>query len=68
MEADFIRSAQAVQELYITIVLYCEPADLKRLFENHWEKWTDDIIRDAEHKGVILGQDQLRTMVLLDLH
>ena len=67
MEADSIRSAPAVRELYITIVLYCEPADPRRLFENHWEKWTDDIKRDAERKGVILGEEQLRTMVLLDL-
>ena len=38
-EADFIR-APAVRELYITIVLYCEPADPRRLFQDHWEKWT----------------------------
>ena len=66
-EADFIRSTPAVRELYITIVLYCEPADPGRLFQDHWEKWTDDIVRDAHRKGVTLSQEQLRTMVLLDL-
>ena len=53
-EADFIR-APAVRELYITIVLYCEPADPGRLFQDHWEKWTDDIVRDAQQKGITLS-------------
>merc|ERR1712020_761709 len=67
-EADFIRSTPAVRELYITIVLYCEPADPGRLFQDHWERWTDDIVRDAQHKGVTLSQEQLKTMELLDAH
>ena len=44
-EVDFICSTPVVQELYITIVLYCELVDPKRLFQDHWEKWTDDIVR-----------------------
>ena len=53
-EADFIR-ALAVRELYITIVLHCEPADPGRLFQDHWEKWTDAIVRDAQQKGITLS-------------
>ena len=53
-EADFIR-APAVRKLYITILLYCEPADPGRLFQGHWEKWTDDIVRDAQQKGITLS-------------
>ena len=66
-EANYIRSTKAVRELYVTIVLYCEPADPAKLFEDHWENWTDDIIREAQQKGVNLDQQQLRTMVLLDI-
>ena len=66
-EADFIQSSQALRELYITIVLYCEPADPRKLFEDHWEKWTDDITLKAQQKGLTLSPQQVRTMVLLDL-
>ena len=66
-EADYIKSTPAIRELYITIVLFCEPADPGRLFHDHWTKWTDDIVRDAQSKGVNLSQEQLKTMVLLDL-
>ena len=34
-EANYIRSTKAVRELYVTIVLYCEPADPAKLFEAH---------------------------------
>ena len=53
-EADFIH-APAVRELYITILLYYEPADPGRLFQDHWEKYTDDIVRDAQQKGITLS-------------
>ena len=66
-EADYIKSSQALRELFITIALYCEPTAPGKLFEDHWEKWADDILYDAQKKGVALNQDQLRTMVLLDL-
>ena len=66
-EADYIRSTKALRELYVTIALYCEPADPGKLFEDHWESWTDDIVREAQQRGVTLEHGQLRTMVLLDI-
>ena len=47
-EADFIQSAQAVRELYITIILYCEPADPKRLFGANTRIGADEIIDDED--------------------
>ena len=67
MEADYIQNSPALRELYITIVLYCEPSDPRRLFEDHWEKWTDDIAQKAQQRGITLSLEQLKTMVLLDL-
>ena len=66
-DADNVQLCPAQRELYITIVLYCEPANPRKLFDDHWQKWTDDINMKARQRGVILEEGQVRTMVLLDL-
>ena len=66
-------SSASIRILYITIALWCEPANPKTLFDKYWIQWTDDLVAKARKQGVILNPeddaDQLRlkTLVLLDL-
>ena len=59
----------ALRELFIVILLYCEPSNPRQLFDNHWEQWVDDFQYRAEKRGRVLekGSDTLKTMVLLDI-
>ena len=57
----------ALRELFITILLFCSPGNPGELFENHFLEWTDDIKKKAEKKGIVLSEEQQRTLVLLDI-
>ena len=57
----------ALRELFVTILLFCMPANPKELFEGHHLDWADDFIRDAKLKGIELNQQQLKTLTLLDI-
>ena len=48
-----------LRELYVTILLYCEPANPKQLFEDHWEQWVDDFQRQAERRDQHLSWSHL---------
>ena len=56
-----------IRAMYITILMFCQPADPIKLFDDFWKSWTDDFKWDGEQKGVIYTEEQLRTMVRLDL-
>ena len=55
--------------LYITIILWCQPSNPRTLFDNHWREWTEDIVVNADRNYGVrnLNEDQLKTLVLLDL-
>ena len=57
----------ALRELFVTILLFCLPANPKELFEKHWKEWIDDFEKEARSKGVNLKDTQFRTLVLLDI-
>ena len=57
----------ALRELFITILLFCNPGNPEELFSKHFLEWADDFIRKAEKRGVTLSEQQLRTLVLLDI-
>ena len=42
-------------------------ANPKELFENHYLEWTDDFEYEAEQKGITLDDQQVKTLVLIDL-
>ena len=59
--------SSALRELFVTILLFSMPANPKELFETHYLEWTDDFTFEAETKGVIFDEQQMRTLVLIDL-
>ena len=66
-EGAAIKLSPALRELFTTILLFCTPADPRDLFERHFLEWTDDLQAAALKKGLSLSDQQLRTLVLLDL-
>ena len=57
----------ALRELFITILLFCSPGNPAELFENHFLEWADDFKKKAGKKGIVLTEEQQRTLVLLDI-
>jgi hypothetical protein len=57
----------ALRELFITILIFCMPANPRELFEKHYMDWTDDIQRQSTEKGHVLNDEQLRILILLDI-
>ena len=66
-EGSVTKLSSALRELFTTILLFSMPANPKQLFEDHFHEWADDYIRDADEKGLKLTEQQLRTLVLIDL-
>ena len=56
-----------IRALYVIILMFCQPADPRKLFDDFWDGWTDDFKRKGHSRGVTYTEDQLRTMVRLDL-
>ena len=56
-----------MRELFVTIVLFCMPANPKELFNKHFIEWSDDFQLEALRKNVLLSESQIRTLVLLDI-
>ena len=57
----------ALRELFVTIVLFCMPANPKELFMKHYLEWADDFKAKASKKMIILTDAQIKTLVLLDI-
>jgi ATP-dependent DNA helicase PIF1 len=56
-----------IRELYVVILMFCQPANPRDLFDQFWETWIDDFNQQAQHRRLSLDLQQSRTMVLLDL-
>ena len=66
-EGALTRMPSSLRELFVTIVLFCMPANPKDLFNNHCQEWADDFKTNALKKNIVLTESQIRTMVLLDI-
>ena len=66
-EAANSASSPQLRELFIIILMFCEPSNPRGLFDKFWEGWTDDIERKASRKEINLDSDQKKTLLLLDL-
>jgi hypothetical protein len=66
-EGSITKLSSALRELFVTILLFSMPANPKELFENHYLEWTDDFTYEADGKGIALDDQQLKTLVLIDL-
>ena len=56
-----------IREMYVIILIFCMPSDPVSLFNEFWSTWVDDFQRKGIQRNVQLDEDQLRTMVLLDI-
>ena len=66
-EAAGTQMCPQIRALYIVILLYCQPADPRKLFNDFWADWTDDFKRRGQNRGHVYSDSQLKTMVRLDL-
>ena len=56
-----------IRELYVIILMFCFPSNPVTLFNEFWSTWTDDFVRRGHLRSLELSDDQLKTMVLLDI-
>ena len=56
-----------IRELFIVILMFCQPANPRELFDEFWMTWTDDFEQKSRRQLITLDENQLRTMLLLDL-
>ena len=66
-ESALTMSSKKIRNLYFMIIVWSAPANPRELFDQFWIDWADDFRQRAQRKEVIFMDDQLRTMVLLDL-
>ena len=62
-EAAFTRMPAEIRQLFVTILLFCAPAEPLRLLEGHQPAMSEDI----EHDNPEMEPDMVLSMVLLDL-
>jgi hypothetical protein len=56
-----------IRELFVVILMFCQPANPRALFDEFWPTWIDDFEQQGKHMLVPLDASQLKTMLLLDL-
>ena len=56
-----------IRELFVIILMFCEPANPRELFDSFWNTWVDDFDQQGRRQGNILNEFQLKVMLLLDL-
>ena len=66
-EAAVTQMCAQIRALYIVILLFCQPSNPSKLFDDFWQDWTDDFKRQGEKRGYTYTEEQLKTMVRLDL-
>ena len=66
-EASGSKLCPQIRELYIVILMFCQPSNPRSLFDEFWKTWIDDFELLGKRRGTALDENQLRTMLLLDL-
>ena len=56
-----------IREVYVIILMFCQPANPKALFDAFWMTWVDDFEMRGKSQKIQLNEDQLKTMLLLDI-
>ena len=49
------------------ILMFCFPSSPVALFEEFWPMWCDDFKLQSQRRGVVLSDEQTKTLLLLDL-
>ena len=66
-EATNVGMCSQIRELFVIILMFCQPENPRELFDKFADEWVDDFGRKAMSRGVEIEMEQLRTMLLLDL-
>ena len=66
-ESTGTKLCQQIRELFVVILIFCQPSNPLALFQEFWGTWTDDLKLKGQKMGVCLDEGQLKTMVLLDV-
>ena len=56
-----------IREMFVIILIFCRPSDPLALFNEFWDTWIDDFRQKGVRRNMSLSDNQLRTMVLLDI-
>ena len=56
-----------IRELFVVILMFCQPANPRALFDEFWSTWTDDFEQRGRRQLIALDENQLKTILLLDL-
>ena len=64
-EGALTRMPGVLRELFVTIVLFCTPANPKELFYKHFIEWADDFVANAAKERIVLSETQIQTLILL---
>ena len=56
-----------LRELFVIILMFCQPSNPLALFNEFWDTWIDDFEQQGKNKKVTLDANQLKTILLLDL-
>ena len=66
-EASGTQLPAQLRELYVIILMFCQPSNPCSLFNEFWSTWIDDYQQLGRRRGTSLDDNQLKTMLLLDL-
>ena len=66
-ESAATRLCPQIRELFIIILIFCQPSNARALFDEFWSQWVDDLENQGRRNGVELTDSQKLTMLLLDL-
>ncbi|XP_024984020.1 uncharacterized protein LOC112519933 [Cynara cardunculus var. scolymus] len=60
-EASLFQFSKALRRLFATILIYCESGDVRKLWDEHYDSFSEDYRRECE------SVDRVRNMVLTDI-
>ncbi|CAI9265811.1 unnamed protein product [Lactuca saligna] len=60
-EASLYQFLGAVRRLFATVLIYCEPGDVRKLWDDHYNSLSEDYMRQCE------SVERVQTMVLMDI-
>ena len=66
-ESAITKLCPQIRELFVIILIFCEPANPRELFDGFWKTWIDDFKQRGQRQNISLKETHLKTMLLLDL-
>ena len=66
-EGAVTKISSALRELFVTILMFCSPSNPLDLFTKFHLDWSDDFKKEAEKKKIKLNDQQIKTMVAIDI-